>query len=53
MTVCGLAPTVELNCTDGYVDVDWAPSQPGCHFDCKAHWMCTNDTDNIINEVLY
>ena len=46
---CGLAPTVELNCTDGFiaddgfiVHVDWVA--PGCQFDCKALWFCENTT---------
>ena len=41
-TECGLAPTVKLNCTDGLAHVDWAPSEPHCHFNCEAHWTCEN-----------
>ena len=39
---CGLAPTVTLNCMDGSAHVEWTPSKPDCHFDCKASWTCWN-----------
>ena len=39
---CGLAPTVTLNCDNGFAYVDWTPSQPWCHHDCKGYWACWN-----------
>ena len=48
---CGGAPSVTLNCADGSAHVDWTASEPGCQFDCQAHWSCTNMTHNYINTV--
>ena len=45
LTECGLAPSVTLDCTDGSAHVDWVASRPGCQFDCKGYWNCTNITN--------
>ena len=46
LTECGHAPNVTLNCTDGSAYVNWVASKPGCQFDCKGYWKCTNMTDD-------
>ena len=54
-TECGGAPTVTLNCSSGSAHVEWAASEPGCQFDCKAHWTCVNcinGTDSYTVEVI-
>ena len=47
LTECRLAPTVTLNCDNGSAYVDWTSSQPGCHYDCKGYWACSNAANTI------
>ena len=47
---CGLAPNVTLNCNDGpTAHVEWVASQPGCQYDCTAHWICVNNSTENVN----
>jgi len=51
VTECGLAPTVNLICSDRSIRVNW--DAPGCQQDCKAYLNCENGTaSNFIDKVV-